>query len=358
MKKLVVFISFIIFLGIGFLYILNKPKSYETEYNVDGYTITEKYDKKASYYNYVLMKDDLSFNFVSQASYSSHRKMITKIIEEKNDDALCVQPEAKNDSFQMICYKNKEYVDKYLANIESVSIPKRINKVANIDIYDKDHEFIIWNNKGFKLLAENKDFKFLSKESYDNLLTYQGKDYIIVADYDQSRTFNKLYIYKEDKKEMDTWDLGVDISFESYFMGEIDDCVYLFDKKNKIQYSLDVSDKKIKITSDKDGALYYDRGLTHKSLDMLSYNEMKFEYENKYNFILEDNKLYLRFYGTEQKIRISDKEVAHVVYATDEEVYYLVNEELYSYNVNTGEKLLLINFEWNFTYLNKIFIFD
>lgn len=358
MRKLIILISIIIVLSVGFLVLMNQPRNYEAEYIVNGYNIIEKYDKNHEYYKYEIKIDDISFDFVSNAKYTKHRKLIKTIHEEKEDDILCVRPEAINDDFMMICYKNGEYVDKYIAGIETVSEDKKINKVANIDIYDKDHTYVIWNNKGYTSLEANEKLKFLSKESYDNMLAYQWEDYIITADYDGSRTFNKLYIYNNKSKDIDNIELGVDISFEAYFMGDYDGYIYLFDKKNKVQYQLDIKNKKIKVTSDKDGAVFYENGLTTKPLDNLVYNELKFEKDNKYNFILKEGKLYLRLYDLEELIRISDKEIDNVLYSTEKEVYYLVDEKLYSYNVDKGEKLLLVNFEWNFTYLNKIFVFD
>lgn len=358
MRKLIIFVSLIVILFGGFFILMNQPRSYEKEYIVNGYNIIEKYDKSHEYYKYEIKKEDVSFDFVSNAKYTKQRKLIKDIHEEKEDDVLCIRPEAINDDFMMICYKNGEYVDKYVAEIETVSEDKKINKIANIDIYDKDHTYVVWNNKGYTSLDGDEKFKFLNNESYDNLLAYQWGDYIITADYDQSRTFNKIYIYNNESKSLDSWDLGVDISFETYFMGDYDGYIYLFDKKSKVQYQLDIKNKKIKVTSDKDGAIFFEKELTTKPLDNLVYNELKFVNENKYNFILKDKKLYLRLYDMEELVRISNKEIDNVLYSTEKEVYYLVDEKLYSYNVDKGEKLLLVNFEWNFTYLNKIFVFD
>lgn len=359
MKKFVAFISFVIILFLCYLYFVNKPKNYEVEYSVKDYKVVEKFDKEKEYYRYTLSKDDYKFEFISKISYLSKRKLIKDIIEERSDnEGVCIKPVSDTDSFEFICLKDGEYVDRYMAGIEESLQSKKMNRVSNVDIYDDEHSFLIWNNKGFTSLLDNKKHSFLNKESYDNLLTYQMEKYLIVADYDQSRTFNKLYIYNNKDKSVDAWELDIDISFESYFMGDLDNKVYLFDQKNKVQYSLDIDRKKIEVTSDKDGGIYYDKGLTHKSLDSLAYNQEIFVKENKYNFILKDNKLYLRYFNSEQMIRISDRDIDHIVYATDNEVFYLVDEELYSYHIEKGEKLLLINFEWNFTYLNKVFIFD
>lgn len=358
MKKYIAFISFIIISFLCYFYFVNKPKSYEVDYSVKDYQIKEKYDKEKEYYNFSLSKGDLTFNFVSNISYSSNRKIIKDIDAIEKDEAICIKPISDADSFEYICYKDEEYMDKYLAGVDIPLESKKMNRIANVDIYDDEHDFLIWNNKGYTSLLDNKEYKFLSKESYDNLLTYQMGEYLIVADYDQSRTFNKLYIYNNDTKEVDSWDLDVDISMDSYFMGDLDNKIYLFDKKNKVQYSLDIEKKKLKVTSDKDGAIYYDKGLTHKALDSLAYSVVTFVKEEKYNFILDEGKLYIRLYNNEQLIRISDKQIDAIVYATDNEVYYLVDEKLYSYRIDKGEKLLLVNFEWNFTYLNKIFIFD
>lgn len=358
MKKYIAFISFIIILFICYLLVVNRPKSYELEYKVSNYQVKERYDADKEYYNFLVIKDDITFNFVSMMPYLSGRKHIKDISESLKDDALCVKPISEKDTFDYICYKNNEYLDKFLAGLETIDEAKKINRVANVDIYDKEHEFLIWNNKGYTSLNNDKKYEFLNKESYDNLLVYQTDKNLIIADYDQSRTFNKFYIYNNDAKTVDSWDIDYDISFDSYFMGDIDNKIYLFDKKNKVQYCLDIENKKTSITSDKNGAIYYDKEMTHKSLESLAYNTNTFVKENKYNFILQDDKLYLRLFDNEQMIRISDKKIDHIVYVNEDEVYYLVKEKLYAYHKDKGERLLLVNFEWNFTYLNKIFIFD
>ena len=358
MKKYLLFISLIFVLFLGYCLIVNKPKSYEIEYIVKEYNIIEKYDKDSGFYNFTLDKDDISFNFVSNSKYSSNRKLIKDVSVEETGDALCVKPISSIEGFEYVCHTDNGYVDQYLAGLLDKKETKKINRVANVDIYDNEHQFMIWNNKGLPSLLENREYTFLKTESFDNLLTYQWQDYVIVADYDQLRNFNQLYIYNNRDKKIDKWELGVNVSFEAYFMGDLDNLIYLFDQKNKVQYSLDIKSKKIKVTSDKEGAIYYDKELTQVALDKLVYNQMTFIKENKYNFILYNDKLYLRLYGSDQNILITDQKIDHIVHVSLDEVYYLVDEKLYSYAIGQGERLLLINFEWNFTYLNKIFIFD
>lgn len=358
MKKYIIFMSIVIILVIGFIYYLNRPRDYTVEYNINEYKILENYSKNDKYYLFDIMVDDLKFNFVSDIKYSHNRKIIKDIEVNKKDDILCIKPIIDGDDIEPICHNGSEFIDKYLANLASVKESQKINEYNNVKIYDSKNEYLIWNNKGLTNLNDKKGINFLSKESYDNLLAYQYDRYIIIADYDQNRSFDKFYIYDNNTKKIEEWKLDFSISFESYFMGDIEDYIYLFDKKNKVQYRLDIKKKIAKITSDKDGAIFYDKGYKTLPINNLIYSENPFIYENKYNFLLDKDTLYMRLFNSNENVRITSNKVDHIVRANEKCVYYLVNENLYSYTIGEGERLLLVNFEWNFSYLNKIFIFN
>ena len=50
--------------------------------------------------------------------------------------------------------------------------------------------------------------------------------------------------------------------------------------------------------------------------------------------------------------------VTDIVQVSDDVVYYLVEDSVYKYKYNGKEEKLLTNFDWQFSYKNKIYIFD
>lgn len=359
MKKMILFLIVVISIVGIFIYNYSKPRGYEISYEFKDFNVFEKYDSEDNYYYFKISKDDYVYEYNLDLKYMSSRRIVTDIKVEDNEDTKCIKPVIKGAfDLDMICYTGSMYVNESLGlNIKEEDI-KKVNDYNNIEIYDKDIDFLVWNNKGFTNLNEKKEYNFLDKESYDNPLSYIYNNYIIIADYDSNRTFNKFYVYDNDKKKISDLEFNYDISLDSYFMGEYDKQIYLFDKKNKVQYKIDIENKKVVKSSDSEGALYYDFRLDTMPLNKLSYNTYTFNYDNQYNFKLDGDTLLMNYHNSKINIKVSDKKVTHILYQKYDTVYYLVGEKLYSYKVGGKEKLLLVNFEWNFSYLNKIYVFD
>lgn len=359
MRKIVLFLIVVISIVGVFIYNYSKPRGYEISYELDDFNVTEKYDTEDNYYYFVLNKDDYYFEYPLDIKYMSLRRIVEKIDVTTKDDVICIRPKIKDTrALETICYTGSMYVIEDIGMDKSVEEPKKINDYKNIEIYDKDIDFLIWNNKGFTNLNEKKDYNFIDKETYDNPLSYIYDKYIVVADYDANRSFNKIYIYNNETKKVDNFTFDYDISFDSYFMGDYEEYIYLFDKKNKVQYKINIESKKITKSNDSDGAFYYDMKKDTMPLNKLSYNVYTFNYNNQYNFKLDNNTLLMNYHNSKINVKVSDKKVSNILYQTYDTVYYLVDEKLYSYKVGESEKLLLVNFEWNFSYLNKIYVFD
>lgn len=359
MKKIVIFLLFVFgIIGI-FIYNYSKPRGYEISYELDDFNVTEKYDTEDNYYYFTISKGDYLFEYPIDMKYMSSRRVVEHIDKIEEKDTLCIHPTIKGvKKIDTICYTGEMYLSESLALDKKEDSPKKINDYNSVEIYDKDIDFLVWNNKGFTNLNEKKDYNFLDKEIYDNQLSYIYEQYIIVADYDASRYFNKFYVYDNSTKKISELEFDFDISFDSYFMGDYEDEIYLFDKKSKTQYKIDIKDKKVSKSSDSNGAFYLDIKPDTMPLNKLSYNTYSFNYDKEYNYKLDNNILMMNYHNSKINIKLSDKKVSHILYQTDDTVYYLVEEKLYSLNRLGAERLLLINFEWNFSYLNKIYIFD
>ena len=104
-----------------------------------------------------------------------------------------------------------------------------------------------------------------------------------------------------------------------------------------------------------DTKLYIDNEWVNKNIKTLISTKETFQYKTNYNYILEDDTLYLNYLNKDKKTLITNN-IKYIVKIDNEDIYYLKDDELYHFNINTGEELLLSYFEWNFNYNNMIYL--
>lgn len=358
MKKLLFLVIFIVLVIVGYIILVNKPKDYEITYKINKYEIVEKYDKSDEVYYFTLIDNKDEYNYVIYKNYTSSRKIVKDIKLKEKDGAKCFSLVIKGQKELYTCMKDNVYMDPFVSGIEKGDEEKQVKTYKKISIYNDNYNYYIWNGYGITDILNKKEYKFLKKESYDNLLSYKLGDKIIFADYNQSREFNKFFIFDSENKKIDTWDLDIKISFNSYFMGDVDNYIYLFDKKKKVQYKLDIDKYKYTITSDSYGGVFFDKEWTNVTYNSLVYNEKKFNMNPVINYFVNSEKLYYKIKYSENKVLSSNKKIDSVIYVDNNAIYYLAEDDLYRYSILKGEEKLLTNFEWNFSSKNKIFIFD
>ncbi|HOB25758.1 MAG TPA: hypothetical protein PKG93_01240 [Bacilli bacterium] len=357
MKKLIIFLVTIFIFLLSITIYLYRDKSYSLEYNIDNYEITESFNKDNLYYTYNVKFNDKQYDFAFKHKYTTKRKLVESINYNTTDSSTCLSLNVFSSTTDTVCNDGNSYLSPYLAGFNSEESNNKVDEVNNVSIYDNTKTYLIWNGFGFNNLLTGDTLNVLSNEKYDNSLSYEIGNYLIIPDYDQTRTFNKFYIYDSTSNKFNEWKINYDISFESYFLGAIGDYVYLLDKTNSVEYKLNISKKKIEKVDKGEMATFYDKGETTILLSKLVHNTITFNYNNLYNFSLIDNTLFMNYYNSSNKIKISNKKVNDIVEVEDSTIYYIVGDSLYSYNANLGEKQLLTYFEWNFSYLNKIYIF-
>ncbi len=354
MKRYIRVISLIIILCGLFIYFRNKPVNYELDYTLNDYKVYEKYNKNDKYYSFKLVKDEYVFYFAKDIAYSPNRKIIKSLNEEINDSTICLSISTKDSSSESICSNTKEYTTYNLTdNDEEQEI---LDTYEDIKIYNKDYKYYEWNGYGFTDILKKKEYKILNKESYNNSLSYKYGDYIIFADYDEKNEFKKFYLFNIKKNKFETIKLKDSISFDSYFQGVYKNKIYLFDRNNSIQYSIDLKKKNILKTSDKEGALFYDGKVSTKSLNTLKYNNILFESNNIINYSLEDKTLYYSYIGSDIKIKIRE-DVDAILNYDDNSVIYLTKGVVKEFNLKEESKIILECMQWEFHYESQIYIF-
>lgn len=357
MKKLYTFISILIISFSCFIYILYKPKDYVVNYKIDNYNVKEIYVKSLEKYKVFINYNDRVYPLIIDSEFKRNRKIINNIdvYENEKDSCLIIN------SNDIVCYKDDilvdyHLVDKYKTDYNNEVIEEyNLNKIYNL----LNKKIFIWNYKGFDYLSENnnKEIEIVTKDEYDNLLTYQDDNYLIIPNYDQEYYFSELYILNKDTLSVSKIYLDYDISYTFSFLGRYKNDIYLVDHKNKIQYKINIDKKKMNISgTESKGAYYYDgSSLVKISMNKLINDNLTFRKNKKFTYKIINNTLYQII--DDYKIYITDG-VIDIISTNNDEVYYLKKNILYYYSIKHGEVKMLENYEWNFNYKSKIFIYD
>lgn len=354
MKKNIIFVLGFIFIFFIYQLVVNHPKDYELIYNINSYNIKESYSKKDKAYYLNIYDDSTNYSFFLKRKYSKKRKLLENIDIYTDDEKTCVKPIVKNETFQYVCNKDNDYF-MYLSNslIESDK-----EKIDSIDVYNKDFTYYIFDGYGVKNVVTKKKIHFFNNEHYENALSFKGDNFILFANYDDERVFNKFYLI--DKESEDYFEIvneNYEISYDSYFLGMVKNKVYLFDKKNMKEYSIDIKKRVIKLISKGDKGLFYDLGFDEVLLSKLKYETNLFNTGSLVDYEIDNGTLYKKYNNSVNRIKITDYSVKTIVSASDEEIFYISDDSLYSYNDTSGNTLLLTNFDWKFNYKNNIYVF-
>jgi hypothetical protein len=365
MKKFYILISTITIIFIIFLITLFTPKDYKLNYQINNYNIEEAYQKDQNGYSFIITYNNVDYPLFINTKYSRKRKIITKVSTQEENEEICLTIEALNESYY-ICSNNgtiktlntmsDTFLNKYFSQN---SLENKILTYKNIDIYNLENNYLIWNYKGFYHISneEEENLNIFQNDNYQNNLSYQTTKYLIFPDYDSSYYFQKLYIYNAEDNILNDINFDEEISYDSYFLGDLNDKVYLLDKKNKVEYEINLKKFEIKKISKDNQAKYYNKNDWEDiSLTKLVNNELTFEFNQIFEYSLENSTLYLNLNGS--KIQISNQKVNQIIYSNSSKVYYLVDNKLYSYEYHKNEQLLLKYDEWNFNSSNHIFIFN
>lgn len=363
LKKRRVLGLFLIFFVIFFF--LFRSKSYELSYTRDGVSIVESYSKKEKLYTFLFRVENKEF-FVTFANAYKHGKEFVDAIEvHQKEDTICILPKGSF-AFFPLCIKKNNYVSFHLISDRDlvreewqheVSLEER--NYGNFKIYNLNQKrYFIWNYKGFTVIDKNgvTEIPLFSEDVYTIPLTIQMDPYIVLGDYSKKYEFQKFYVINSKNNKVKELETEKDFSFDAYFLGVDKKKAYFVDKKNKLEYEINPKRLLInKVTNNNQGKILVDGEWEYPTMTSLVTQEKKFTFKNRVSYELSNQTLY-RVEG-KYKTQLSNQKVKEVVYSDATTVYYLVEDQLYFYNDQEGEVLVLSNFEWNFNYQNMIFIF-
>ena len=370
LKKSAITMIFVFFFLIALINIFTslKTKSYSIEYEIFDYEISENYDEENELYFFEITNNKITQNFVYNSKYQKERKIIKDIKTYKEDEYTCLKIEGTLvKSYPLCSYKN-EIIDYHLVPeslkekiSEFFKEPPSMERIdGNYTIFNTEDELLVWSYKGFKYIKDgrSKMINIFNEDIYEIPLATKINKYIFIPDYEQKYNFNKVYIINLESLKVEEWILKNKISYDSYILGTNHKSIYLIDKKNRIEYELVPEKKKMRIIAKNNnkGTIYKNGIIYKESLKKLVKKEYKFTYKNIYNYSLNDNILYLNYLDSPIKTKISNQKIKTIVSMDEDNVYYLINDTLYRYNLKYGETKIMKYSEWNINYKNLIFI--
>lgn len=404
MKKVIklvltIFVLLLFFEFIAFIFKSNHTVNYEIENKNHKFSIKEVY-KNQMYYVLITSKK-YKYSFEIENHFYKKKKIVSKIIEHKNKDYLCIYPVVKNsDDTNIMCSKDKKtyayvYNQKDLKNFvtelkdkgySNNSWKKNSNyqtKLGTLKIYSKnineDTYIYIYKYNGFYSINrdKNENVRLFKDDHYNNTLGTIVNKYYIIPNYDQKYDYQEFYRINMKNNKIKTRTYKYEISKDSYLNGVIDNEIYIFDKDELKQYKIYRKGKKIKEVGNKqDGILYYNLGFKRKNAytfrdeeitfktfkDYLSKVEqntsLKYIKNNKDTYYYQTNNNDVYYYNTnnKQKVLLFNKKIADIILIEDT-IYFISGDTLYSYNNNEGLKKIVIYSELEFNPKNRISIY-
>lgn len=358
-KKFIFIVILIIIISL-FFYLKFKKYTYEVTYTINNYKILEKYNKETFEYTFIINYQDKIFPYNFANKYIRDKELINDIKLYTNGNETCIMPMSDKIEFYPICNNDSTLTFYNLSNIEindykydNITKNNLNNEKITINYLNK-YNYLLYNYKGFYYINNDNitNIELFNKDVYSIDLVYELNEYLIIADYNEDYYFSKIYVIDMKNGKIKEIEFDYDISFNSVFLGNYKDNIYLLDKKEKKEYKINL--KKLEVTKC-DYLILENNKLVKKTYNKIVNNNLKFDNFIKSNYEVIDNKLYQLV--EDNKILVTDKEVDKIIKEEDNTIYYLVKENLYMYNNIYGEVPLISNFEWNFNNTNMIYLY-
>ena len=216
--------------------------------NIDNNKINIKETYKDNYYiELTFNKKVYPFRIYKNLN---KRKIIKDAFIYKDDSVECVLPIIDNSLYtDMMCFKDDilydynsikgEFInlDKYVESIDLYNSNNFDNTILDtkivgtvkyntFDNFDKITAITTYNG----LFINGESIELFEKDIYNNKLNAFIDGYYITADYESTYTFRYFYIVNLNTKEIRKLESKIEISYDSYIEGIVDDKLYIYDK--------------------------------------------------------------------------------------------------------------------------------
>jgi len=388
--KFVLILSILFFLfQFCVMFFVNKHEiTYHISHQETSYQVTEQFIKKDKkhYYNFeVYDKDKNKFIFYYNEDYNKQKRILKDIEVYRKDKISCILPIYKdNKTSGIVCRNDKELVsydhlkrlgvsfDSWKSELQTkgytINDTDTISQEEEVTLYQqfpKNYTITLWNYHGLYILNQDrvKKLSILDNDYYENTLGILVGKYYVIANTDQDFTYNRLYIVDVLDESKDFVDLEVEISKDSYFLGAVEDDVYILDRDQKKEYAFNIKTKKLtEVGSSDTNARMYDNGTwKDENIYTVSDNKKKFQHGkkyaeleelyhpkqmlesiNKYYFVTSDNALYyVMKEDIHTKVLLFQEKELKDLKLIDDDLFFLSGKDIMMYNLTSGYRKII-----------------
>lgn len=348
-KNYKVYLSFFFLILLLVILYFNVDREYYIDYEIDKIKVKEEFKEDAYYLEFKYK--DIIYNNIIISEYNGHNVVNNiKVLNKDTENCLLVSSKISDDI--LYCSSDKEVVNTTM--IDNIDLTKYLvdykeDAYSGIDLFNTSLvNLYVWNYNGFVNINEDSyTVDLLDKDIYDDLLIFNNDDYIILPKYDDEFVFDSFIYINIKNNKVNEFSFDIDISLDSYFVGENKDGIYLVDNKNQEMYCINIKKHKVELVVER-YIDFKDNGIVNKkSVKEIIDNEMIFYDKEYFKYELKDNKLKLNINDSNIDINIS-KNVDRIVSIKDDIVLYLEDNSLMFYSPIKGGYKIASNSEWKF----------
>lgn len=356
-----------IFIAVILLFIKYYASDYNIEYTVDKYNIITKYKDNRLYYEIKNENEIYNFDIYMKRNLSKTKIEKIKIIEDET--FKCIYPTIKNVETYPLCYENGVYIDFNLINSEKLLEYK--NEIINVEESKKDfifynnlekNEYVaLWNYKGYIVMngKSYKNVELFKKDKYDNTLSHIIENKLYIANFDEEHEYSKLISLNLKNLKKEEIEIGYNIDYDSYIVGNIKNMLYIFDNKHSILYEINLKKQETKIISNNELGYkkYNGEEFVNCSKSEYKVNKIKYEFkESKYEYIFNEGLFKTIEENTKLVQQINNKNI-NIVKEYQNKIYYSYEDNFYIYTPYNGSYQVFYNYEQTFNDKNTIFVY-
>lgn len=350
-KRVKKIVEIIICILVIFCIIKVLKKDHNINYSIDKYTINEKFyiKEKEHQYDIIIENKKNDFSYSLNEKLGKSKKIIKDIKSYKKDNLVCIIPIYKKDIINNIyCNLKGEAVsNNYLVETDNedfkvilkkikkykINIPNSSDKKVpfkKIEVYKKNipqgFKYIIWNYKGIYILSNDELLyqKILNYDLYDNIMSTIVDKYYVLFENTSVNGIENIYYYDLYKNKLNTLKLKDKLSKDSYINGVINNLIYVTDRKEKKQYTINIKKKRVEEVGN-EIKLYQ------------KYHNGKPEILSKSDFFMSD-----QYFDNEA---IKDKILTSKTLRRESNYYYYLEEDKMYRALNNNKKHPILLFE-------------
>ncbi len=345
-------------------------------YKINKYNVDEHfYKKNGHHYELIITNKKENYTYTIDKNLSKQKRIIKDIKVYKKNNLKCIIPIYKKDvdkniycnldniqvSNDYLLKTNNEDFNKIIKKVK-IKLPSSNNKkkkYKKIFVYNKNinnNNFYIWNYKGIYILNNtNKYVKILDYDLYDNLMSCVVDKYYVLFENTSVNGIENIYYYDSIKNKINLFKLKEKLDKDSYINGVVNNLIYVTDRRNKKEYTIDIRKKKITEIDDEQSSYIVFNNSKKKKLSKSDYfmKDQIFDYSNSnYKYFIEDNKIYKQLKSKKNKTLLLELNDIVEWKVVDDEIIILVDNTIYYYSDDTGLRKILENNELRYNYKN------